>query len=266
MLKTRVISACVFVPVILAAVFFGGWVFAALMLAIAVLGGYEYGKIIEINEYTFLPRIYYPAAVVLLLAAELCPKSPGVTLAALFLAFVGCMVVFIMGKKDLDDVAVNIAAVVYIPMTLAMAILIRSGLGDGMFLVYLLLIIEWLTDSGAYFIGSAIGKHKLSPKVSPNKSIEGAVGGVVVAVVASLLFNIIVGILPYPYLILVAVVVSVVGQLGDLCESALKRWAGVKDSGNIIPGHGGILDRFDSFFFAAPFLYLLLAVYHVIFV
>ena len=265
MLKTRVISACVFVPVILLAVFFGGWIFAALILAIAVLGGYEFGKMAEVNDFTFLPWIYYPSAAVIIVLAQLFAKTPGVVIAAVFLAFAAFMVLFILGKFELDEIALNVTAVVYIPLTLSTAVLIRSGLGDGRYLLYLLLLIEWFTDSGAYFIGSALGRHKLMPRVSPNKSVEGAVGGVAAAVLAALILNVFTGLLPYGYIIVVAVLVSVAGQFGDLCESAVKRWAGVKDSGNLIPGHGGVLDRFDSMFFASPLLYLLVTVYAALF-
>lgn len=263
MLKTRVISALVFVPLILLATYFGGWIFAGVMLAIAVIGGNEYGKMIKVHNYLFLPRIYYPAAVLIIVSAELWPKAAGILPALIFLAFGAYMTLFILGKFPIDEIAVNLLAVIYIPLTLATAILMRSGFGDGMYLILLLLIIEWLTDSGAYFIGSSFGKHKLAPTVSPKKSVEGAVGGIAVAVVAALIFNIFTDLASVGFLLVVAVVVSVAGQLGDLCESALKRWAGVKDSGNLIPGHGGILDRFDSLFFAAPVAYLFFAIYHL---
>ena len=260
MLKTRIISACVFVPIILVAVFLGGWAFAALMAMIAVIGGYEFGKMVEVNEYRFLPWIYYPAAIVLIALAQLMPKQPAFLLGALLLVFAVYMSFFISGKYELDEITMNLAGVVYIPMTLTTAVLMRSGMGDGMFLIYLLLIIEWFTDSGAYFIGSAFGRHKLMPKVSPKKSVEGAVGGIAAAIIGALLLNIFTGLLAWWLMILVAVVVSVSGQIGDLCESAIKRWADVKDSGTLIPGHGGILDRFDSMLFASPLLFLILII------
>lgn len=261
MLKTRILSALVFVPLILAAVFFGGWFFAALILAIALIGGYEFGKMTEVNGYHFLPWIYYPSAVVFVVLAQLFTETPGILLAALFLSFAAYMLCFIFGKAKLAEVAVNIAAVVYLPVTLSTAVLMRSGWEDGMFFLFLMLIIPWFTDSGAYFVGSAIGRHKLMPKVSPKKSVEGFVGGIVAAVIGALLLNIFTDLLPVALMILTAVVVSVGGQIGDLCESSIKRWAGVKDSGTLIPGHGGVLDRFDSMLFAAPLLYLIVSVY-----
>lgn len=261
MLKTRILSACVFVPVILAAVFFGSWVFAALVLAIVVIGGYEYGKMVEVNDYHFLPWIYYPSAVILVLLAQLFPETPGILLAVLFLFFAVYMLFFIFGKNELDEIAVNLAAVIYLPVTMCTAILLRSSVENGMWFLYLLLVIQWFTDSGAYLLGSAFGRHKLMPKVSPKKSVEGALGGIIVAVIGALLLNLFVDLLPFGLMIFVAVFVSIGGQVGDLCESAVKRWAGVKDSGTLIPGHGGVLDRFDSMLFASPLLYLIVSIY-----
>lgn len=261
MLKTRILSACVFVPVILAAVFFGSWVFTALVLAIVVIGGYEYGKMVEVNDCHFLPWLYYPSGVILVVLAQLFPENPGILLAALFLSFAAYMVFFILGKYPLKEIAINFVAVVYLPVTMCTAVLLRSSIEDGMWFLYLLLIIQWFTDSGAYLLGSAFGRHKLMPKVSPKKSVEGAVGGIIVAVIGALLLNAFTGLLPIGLMIAAAIIVSIGGQIGDLCESAVKRWAGVKDSGKLIPGHGGILDRFDSMLFASPLLYFIVSVY-----
>ena len=261
MLKTRILSACVFVPVILAAVFFGSWVFAALVLAIVVIGGYEYGKMVEVNDCHFLPWLYYPSGVILVVLAQLFPENPGILLAALFLSFAAYMVFFILGKYPLKEIAINFVAVVYLPVTMCTAVLLRSSIEDGMWFLYLLLIIQWFTDSGAYLLGSAFGRHKLMPKVSPKKSVEGAVGGIIVAVIGAVLLNAFTGLLPVGLMIAAAIIVSIGGQIGDLCESAVKRWAGVKDSGKLIPGHGGILDRFDSMLFASPLLYFIVSVY-----
>lgn len=261
MLKTRIISACVFVPVILLAVFFGGWIFAALMLAIAVLGGYEYGKLLGAHDFKFLAPIYYTASVLLILLSQLFCETPGIVLSVLFLCFAAAITLFIFKKVGIEDIAMNLMGILYIPTTLTTAIFLRSGLEDGMFLLFLLLIIEWFTDTGAYLIGSSFGKHKLLPSVSPKKSVEGFVGGIVVAVIGALLLNIFTDLLPIGLMVITAIVVSVGGQLGDLCESAFKRWAGVKDSGTLIPGHGGILDRFDSMLFASPLLYLFVFIF-----
>jgi len=264
MLKTRIISACVFVPVILVAAYVGSWLWAALVLAIALIGGYEFGKMLEANEHRFFPLIYYPSAALIVILAQLFPEDPAILLAVLFLSFAVYITLFILGKYSIEDVTMNITAVVYIPVAMACAVILRSGFPEGMWYIFLLLVIQWFTDSGAYLIGCSIGKHKLMPKVSPKKSVEGAVGGIVVAVVGAMLLNAFLDFLPVGYLAFITIVISIGGQLGDLCESAFKRWAGVKDSGNLIPGHGGMLDRFDSMLFAAPLLLFFITIYNLI--
>ena len=122
------------------------------------------------------------------------------------------------------------------------------------------MLIVWITDSGAYIVGRAIGKNKLAPKISPNKTWEGSIGGSLIAVVAiGVLFSIFSWLPHYNFfeLLLFAIVLSIAGQLGDLIESGFKRHYGVKDSANILPGHGGILDRFDSMLIVMPLMAIL---------
>ena len=141
--------------------------------------------------------------------------------------------------------------------------IVGTGFGGGDLLLFLFAIL-WVGDTSAMFVGMKLGRHKLAPTVSPNKTVEGFVGGIVGAVVAGLLvyfwrFD---GLVPLYHMLIVSVGCSVFGQLGDLVESMWKRSIGIKDSSAIIPGHGGVLDRFDSLLFAAPFLFA----YFVLFV
>lgn len=159
-------------------------------------------------------------------------------------------------KTNFDDVSVDTLAVLYIGTGFHNMITVRNGAGvDTLFFV---LLIVWLTDSGAYFVGRALGKHKLWPAISPNKTWEGSIGGNIVALVFAAIY---LQFFPQFYtfwpMMGIALLLSVVGQLGDLIESALKRYYGVKDSGKILPGHGGILDRFDSFLLVLPVMHLL---------
>lgn len=127
-------------------------------------------------------------------------------------------------------------------------------------MLYVLIVI-WGNDSFAYFVGRKIGKTPLAPKISPNKTIEGSVGGIIGAFALSSLFLVIfepMDITILQNLILVAVI-GIIGQLGDLAESAIKRYYGVKDSGNILPGHGGMLDRFDNMLLALPMFYFIIS-------
>jgi phosphatidate cytidylyltransferase len=142
-----------------------------------------------------------------------------------------------------------------VPMWVAL-INLHSNYGGEYFLLLMLLI--WGADSGAYFVGRAFGKHKLAPKVSPGKSVEGVIGGVIFAVVIMFIFLQYQNIATDNYFgyLLLAIVVSSISVLGDLYESLFKRISGFKDSGSILPGHGGILDRIDSLTAAAPFFLL----------
>jgi phosphatidate cytidylyltransferase len=145
--------------------------------------------------------------------------------------------------------------VLYISLFLSYLILLYNG-QDGKAWVFFVLIVLWCNDSGAYVCGRTLGRHKLSPLVSPNKTIEGAIGGMVVCLFASVCAKMFfLEHLSFSQAAVLAIVISVSGQAGDLCESTLKRYFGFKDSGRVLPGHGGMLDRIDSLLFAAPFAY-----------
>lgn len=261
MLKTRILSACVFVPLILIATILGGWFFAVLMLFVAIVGGYELQRILAAREIRFQFPLFCGFTVLLFLCSLLSEYYESMSLIILFLLFALLAILFVFGKLRAVDAGLSFFGSVYIGLTLSTMVVMRVQMEQGIFLIFLVFIIQWLTDTGAYFVGSSLGRHKLMPKVSPKKSVEGAVGGVVVAVISALIFNAFTHILPWGWLILVTVCASALGQMGDLVESAFKRWAGVKDSGKIIPGHGGILDRFDSLLFIAPFLCYFLMIY-----
>lgn len=148
--------------------------------------------------------------------------------------------------------ALLVSGLLYVPLLLSQLILLRAE-PYGAYWILLLLAIVMAGDSAAYYIGSSFGRHKLYPAVSPNKSIEGALGGVAGSVAGAFIIKLTI----FPQLgaidcIVTALVLGIPGQLGDLFESLLKRSSGVKDSGTIVPGHGGILDRLDSILFAAP--------------
>lgn len=155
-----------------------------------------------------------------------------------------------------DDVAVSTLSIFYIGTGFHYLIAVRNSPAGGLDTLLFAMIIVWLTDSGAYFVGRALGKHKLWPAISPNKTWEGSIGGNVVALVFAAIY---LQFFPQAYgfwpMMGIALVLSIIGSLGDLIESALKRFYGVKDSGKILPGHGGILDRFDSLLLVLPMIH-----------
>ncbi|MGB5158103.1 phosphatidate cytidylyltransferase [Desulfobacterium sp. N47] len=159
---------------------------------------------------------------------------------------------FKINKDVIWLVSKQLMGLIYIPLFLSYLVLIRNG-SNGIFWIYFLLIIIFAGDTGAFYTGSYFGKHKLCPSVSPGKTIEGSLGGLGASLMAGALFK-------YFFLpsyswwvsILLFICVGIAGQIGDLFESELKRSAGIKDSGSILPGHGGILDRIDALLFAIP--------------
>ncbi len=181
------------------------------------------------------------------------------------LAVVGSFVSYLFYFRDLSTVIPELfgtmGGIFYVAWLLGHIIWIRS-LSHGKALIFYLLLVVWAGDTFAYYTGSLLGKHRLSPRISPKKTIEGSIGGILGSILVSIIAH-------FTFLkpislgnsILLGFVLNVFGQLGDLAESLLKRGAGVKDSGTLIPGHGGILDRIDSLIFAGPVLFYFLALY-----
>ena len=168
-------------------------------------------------------------------------------------------------KYEPLDLFAGYFGVVYVPVMMSAIYILRQR-HDGIYTVWLIFVGSWVCDTFAYFAGSFLGKHKLIPELSPKKTIEGSIGGVLGAVVVGILYGFIVagikgtsmnkwGVFCY---VLIALVSSIFSQIGDLTASAFKRHYGIKDYGDLIPGHGGILDRFDSVIVTAPLVYLAL--------
>lgn len=157
-------------------------------------------------------------------------------------------------EQGFVNASANLFGVVYIGFMFAYILLLRFIPGENYFYVLFTILVTWANDSAAYFIGINFGKHKLSPKISPKKSIEGSLGGLAGGILLAVIMAVIYKKNPW-MMMLLGVIVVIAGQFGDLFESVLKRNAGVKDSGTFLPGHGGVLDRFDSLLLAAPVVY-----------
>lgn len=164
--------------------------------------------------------------------------------------------VFSKNRFSFDDAAVLATGALYIGFGFHYFIVARAA---SVYTIFFALFIVWLTDSGAYMIGRKLGRNKLAPHISPNKTWEGSIGGTVAATIIVAIYVYFFPQANYSWLttVLLTIVLSIIGQIGDLVESALKRYYGVKDSGRILPGHGGILDRFDSLLLVLPALHLL---------
>lgn len=258
-LKQRVITAVVALIIFIPIVFLGGTLIEIAALALAV---------VAMSEVLIMKRILLvtPEAIISILGTLflVAPKSwmhdlpsqintPFVSL--IFAIALMVRVVFSKNRFNFDDAGVLTLTMLYIGFGFNMFVQART-VGLGM-LMYLLLTV-WSTDSGAYLVGRKIGKTKLAPQISPNKTWEGSIGGTVVAIIVGIIFSV-TGLIHYGILATISMTLflSIAGQLGDLVESSLKRYYGVKDSGRILPGHGGILDRFDSLLLVLPMAYLL---------
>jgi len=263
----RILTALVLIPIILVLVFLGPrWVITLVTAGVAVLAAWEYLGLAKQDGAT-PPRVAVVVAIVALFAGNF--EYPDLTAAIFGMLSLGLLVYCTFRSKVeqvMPDAAISVFCLVYVGLTLLALPALREET-NGPSLVTFLLCVVWAGDTAALYVGRLWGRHKLAPTLSPNKTWEGTLGSVAGSLLAA---GALLGLahqlemwnsakLSYPeeawYWLLLAVAVNVAGQLGDLTESALKRSAGVKDSGNLLPGHGGVLDRIDALLLAAPVLW-----------
>jgi phosphatidate cytidylyltransferase len=255
---TAIVAAAVFLPIIL----YGKSPFIILMYLIASVSLYEALKMRGHKIYS-IPGLLSLAILWVFLIPEIyIGVIHNLGYSKIELSFLAVLIfltytVITKNRFTFDDVAYSLLSILYVGIGYYYFMEIR--LEEGVQFVFYALFIIWATDSGAYFIGKAIGKKKLWPHISPNKTVEGFLGGVVCAVIVGVIMTFFSDLeMSIPKLIVVTAILSIFGQMGDLVESALKRHYKVKDSGHLLPGHGGMLDRFDSLLFVLPLLYFLL--------
>lgn len=252
-MKTRIISACIMLP-LLALVYLGGWFIWGAALVVAVIGVREFYKGFEASGTKPSYPIAYAATALLYGANALFPGDMRITMIWLVLTVAASMVYgFNVEKRKLEDMTATLLGILYVVFFSYHIVLIDQS--QHRILIWLVFLAAFGTDIMAYFTGMAIGKHKLCTHLSPKKSIEGAIGGVVGSVVFCGLFGYFALPEAFGMTLIIGLVGSIFAQLGDLSASAFKRQMGIKDYGHLIPGHGGILDRFDSVLFTAPMVY-----------
>ena len=268
---TRCISGVILVVIALATILSGGYVLAATLLAISCIAYHELSKVCKFHgekSFNSLEIASYIAIIFLYILTVVTSDDMFILLWAvlLFLAILG-VYVFAFPKYHACQIMAAYFCVLYAPLMFSFIYRIRMT-EYGIYLVWMVFIASWISDTFAYFTGMLLGKHKLAPVLSPKKSIEGSIGGVVGSALAGALFGYLfstqVG--QEVNLIVVCAVLgalgSVISQIGDLAASGIKRNYEIKDYGNLIPGHGGIMDRFDSVIVTAPIIYFL--VYYMI--
>lgn len=264
---TAIVSIAALIPVL---VFSHTWVFPLAMGLLALIAVYEITGCVGVRRKVTLSLTSYlfATAILVLLMSNFVDKNWEKFLPTLF--GVGYLYIFLIfaftmlscGNIKFSQAAELVAVICYIIIGFVSLVLLRKSdrVIAGEYLYLLVFIGAWMTDTGAYFIGKFFGKRKLIPAVSPNKTVAGAFGGVlgcaigygVYGFVLDRCFDVSVN---YLYLLLFAVLMAVVSQLGDLIASCIKRESGIKDFGVLFPGHGGVMDRFDSILAVSPFLY-----------
>lgn len=257
---TAIIAALVFLPI----VFWGGIPFVILIYIMASICLFEILRMKQVALLSVPGILSLFLLWIFLLPIDFLDFEKNFDLdKKLVLFFVGILIFLcysFISKNNFsfEHIGFCLLSIMYIGIGFYYIMETRSA---GVLVIFFALFLIWATDSGAYFIGRAMGKRKLAPHISPNKTVEGSLGGILSAIVVALLFYFLSDIgemFHFGELLLVTVILSVFGQFGDLVESALKRYYNVKDSGNILPGHGGMLDRVDSWLFVMPLLSFML--------
>ena len=272
-LTRRVIFALIAAPAGIAAIYFGDWVLATMLGVLSALGAWELFRFSKESG----TRAFEPAGIAIAALVPIAVHASRLGVFNVSLTAILALVLVLFAStlwfrgttaRPLASVAITVFGIIYASLiTYVYALRYHPyavGALAGTLVAVLPVLLTWATDVGAYTFGRMFGKKKLMPSVSPGKTIVGAVGGLVLTVIVCLLY-VRFALIPYAQLgltiqgaILFGVLVSVAGQTGDLAESLLKREAGVKDSSTLLPGHGGILDRFDSLLFVLPIAYLVI--------
>ena len=257
MFKTRLISGLLLVIAALLTIISGGYVLFFTLLCISLIGMQELYKAMGIHEDRtgLLEIVGYLGAVLYYISLLLGFESYGLMAVLVSLILVMFVYVFTYPKYHANQVMAAFFGVVYVAVMLSFILMTRN-LPDGKFIVWLIFLCSWGCDTCAYCVGMLIGKHKMAPVLSPKKSVEGGVGGVVGAALLGVIYAAATQGPMVEYAVICGIG-ALISMVGDLAASAIKRNQGIKDYGKLIPGHGGILDRFDSVIFTAPVIYYL---------
>lgn len=273
MFRTRLLSGILLVAIALGVFLAGGALLAVVVFGISLIAYQELTAACKVRGEGRQPgapvivglvmTLVYYGVTGLALARDITSVFPAMVLVivAAFLAFL-FVYVFTFPKYHANQIMSAMFSFLYGPVMLSFLYLLREGFEDGIYLVWFVFLASWGSDTCAYCVGVLIGKHKMTPKLSPKKSVEGAVGGILGAALLFVLYTHFV-INPYtmttlslPLAAVLGAVGALVSMVGDLAASAVKRDHGIKDYGKLIPGHGGIMDRFDSVIVAGPIVFL----------
>lgn len=262
---TRTISGFLLCVIIAVTAITGGDILYGVVFAISLVGLFELYRVAGM-EKTPLGAVGYMGALAYYILIRFADGNHFPEFAVLLLIGVMSVYVFTFPRYSVDKVLMTYFGVMYVPVMMSYMYLVRSYNGDGVFTFWLIFVSSWACDTCAYLVGVICGKHKMTPVLSPKKTIEGAIGGVIGAAVIGAVYGICIGgklshidsgIAPVLFAAIGAVG-GLISMIGDLCASAIKRNYDIKDYGKLIPGHGGIMDRFDSVIITAPLIYYLI--------
>lgn len=263
MLKTRVITALIGFVLAVLAITVGGHLFNAIILLLALLGWREYASMLRKIDIIVPNRWGYTYTTLLMIMLAFGFYKWAIMVAAAAAMTMGLLYIFGPARLNLSVISCATFGFFYINGGFAALLVLREtsiyelfsvpvvNAHMGELVIWLLLFTTWASDTFAYFAGRQWGKRKIVPNISPNKTLEGYVGGFIGCLFTGIIYAVIVG-MPLMLGLGAGLLTGIVAPLGDLFESKLKRYCGVKDSGVLLPGHGGVLDRFDSLLFSAP--------------
>ncbi|NFV11393.1 phosphatidate cytidylyltransferase [Clostridium sporogenes] len=256
-MNSRYIGALVLAPFVIF-LFIGGVFLKWGILALSLGGMYEFYKVVKNKDIHPIEIIGYLLCLIYYIPLLNTINYKNIFYIVTLAVFILLAIPVINLKYNFIDVAITLLGFLYVPIFFSFIVLVNNK-NYGNYLVWLIFISAWLCDTTAYYVGKYFGKNKLCPKVSPKKTIEGSIGGIIGASLACTIFGIIIfkfGVnIEIIHYVLIGSICGIVCQFGDLVASSTKRYAGVKDYSNLIPGHGGILDRFDSILFSSVAVY-----------
>ncbi|MBH5316606.1 phosphatidate cytidylyltransferase [Paenibacillus sp. GSMTC-2017] len=258
-MKQRLITGVIAGALFIAITVMGGAFYTGLLILLAIIGFKEYSRMNGVNPFHPSALLGYGGVLYFVLpwsswGIELPSEMTMVWMLAFLLMAIS---VITKNKTTIDGAALMLLGSIYIGYGFSAMISVRAIDTHGLFWTFLAFGCIWASDIGAYFVGKAIGKTKLWPSISPNKTIEGAVGGIAVSLLVAVIFALVSPeLISISKALIIGIVAAVAGQFGDLIQSAYKRVKGIKDTGSLLPGHGGVLDRCDSWIIVFPLLLL----------
>ena len=260
----RVISAAIMLPTVLLVFILGNkYVVDVFMGIIALRCIHELFHAFEVKGHHPVRWVGYISAIAIMFIHVIPKEYATIAIATILPLSILALFIVVLSKKtktDVIDIAITFFGICYIVLFLMFMSIIRN-MENGKFLIWYVFISSWLTDVFAYITGKTIGKHHFTD-ISPNKTIEGCIGGTLGATICMIIYTVILNNfagfnINIALITTTGIILSIVGQIGDLSASSIKRYAGIKDFSDLIPGHGGMVDRVDSVIFIAPFAYLL---------